>query len=104
MRWLDGITDSMDMSLTAYARLSGFNKDQYEQAMLSFSIAQKKLLIALARETTDEFDTRYRAKYHLGTSSTVNSAKKRLLEDGYIDQLDGRCQIADPFFAEYLRN
>ncbi len=88
----------------AYARLSGFNRDQYEQAMLSFSTAQKKLLIALARETTNEFDARYRDRHGLGASSTVNSAKKKLLEDGYIDQLGEYCQIADPFFAEYLRS
>ena len=88
----------------AYERLSGFNKDQYEQAMLSFSTAQKKLLIALARETTDEFDAKYRARHDLGASSTVNSAKKKLLEDGYIEQTGKLCQISDPFFAEYLRN
>ena len=88
----------------AYARLSGFNKDQYEQAMLSFSKAQKKILIALARETTDEFDAKYRSRHDLGASSTVNSAKKKLLEDGYIEQSGGVCQISDPFFAEYLRN
>ena len=87
----------------AYASLAGFNKDQYEQAMLSFSTAQKKLLIALAHETTGEFDAQYRARHNLGISSTVNSAKKRLLEDGYIDQIDKTCQISDPFFAEYLR-
>ena len=88
----------------AYERLSGFNRDQYEQAMLSFSTAQKKLLIAIARETTEEFDAKYRARHDLGASSTVNSAKKKLLEDGHIEQLGGICQISDPFFAEYLRN
>ena len=30
--------------------LSGFNRDQYEQQMLNFSVAQKKLPIALAHE------------------------------------------------------
>jgi len=88
----------------AYAGLSGFNRDQYEQAMLSFSTAQKKLLIALARETTEEFDAKYRSRHGLGASSTVNSAKKKLMEDGHIEQLDKVCQISDPFFAEYLRS
>ena len=88
----------------AYASLAGFNKDQYEQAMLSFSTAQKKLLIALARETTGEFDAQYRSRHNLGISSTVNSAKKKLLEDGFIDQIDKTCQISDPLFAEYLRS
>ena len=87
----------------AYFRLSGFNRDQYEQAMLSFSASQKKVLLALAREETDEFDAEYRARHSLGISSTVNSAKKKLLEDGHVEQLNGICRIADPFFAEYLR-
>ena len=30
--------------LAAYARLAGLNRDQYEQLMLTFSMAQKKLL------------------------------------------------------------
>ena len=88
----------------AYARLAGFNRDQYEQAMVSFSAAQKSLLIALSRESTDEFDAAYRARHGLGASSTVNSAKKRLVEDGYIEQVGGICRVSDPFFAEYLRS
>ena len=87
----------------AYDRLAGFNRDQYEQAMLAFSTTQKKLLVALASEPTAEFDARYRAKYGLGTSSTVNSAKKKLIEDGHLEVLNRVCQLADPFFAEYLR-
>ena len=88
----------------AYSLLSGFNRDQYEQAMLSFSSVQKKLLIALAREETSSFDADYRARHGLGVSSTVNSAKKKLIEDGHIEQVDGMCRISDPFFAEYLRD
>ena len=89
---------------SAYAMLSGFNRYQYEQAMLSFSSVQKKLLIALAREETGEFDADYRGRHSLGISSTVNSAKKKLIEDGHIEQVGGVCRISDPFFAEYLRN
>ena len=94
-------TDDVD---AAYAMLSSFNRDQYEQAMLSFSSTQKKLLLAIAHEETSEFDAEYRARHGLGISSTVNSAKKKLLEDGHIEQIDGVCRISDPFFAEYLRN
>ncbi len=71
--------------------------------MLSFSASQKALLIALSREGTDEFDAAYRSRHSLGVPSTVNSAKKKLLEDGVIESVDGRCCVADPLFAEYLR-
>ena len=87
----------------AYANLSGFNRDQYEQLMLTLSVAQKKLLIALARERTSEFGDVYRRRYALGVSSTVNSAKAKLMEDGLIELSDGRYIVADPFFAQFLR-
>ena len=87
----------------AYANLSGFNRDQYEQLMLTLSVAQKKLLIALARERTSEFGDVYRRRYALGVSSTVNSAKTKLMEDGLIELSDGRYVVADPFFAQFLR-
>ena len=87
----------------AYRTLAGFNRDQYEQLMLTFSVAQKKLLIALANERTREFDAAYRARHALGASSTVNSAKRRLVEDGHLEQMPTGCTLADPFFAEFLR-
>ena len=89
--------------MAAYARLAGLNRDQYEQLMLTFSAAQKKLLVALARERTREFDDAYRRRYRLGPSSTVNSSKRKLLEDGHVEQIATECRIADPFFAEFLR-
>ena len=87
----------------AYANLSGFNRDQYEQLMLTLSTSQKKLLIALAHERTDEFGDAYRRRHALGVSSTVNSAKTKLMEDGHVELYDGRYTIADPFFAQFLR-
>lgn len=87
----------------AYVALAGLNRDQYEQLMLTFSAAQKKLLVALAREATREFDDAYRRRFLLGPSSTVNSAKRKLIEDGHIEQFATDCRIADPFFAEFLR-
>lgn len=90
--------------LSAYSRLAGLNRDQYEQLMLTFSMAQKKLLVALAQERTREFDDAYRRRHRLGPSSTVNSSKRKLIEDGHIEQFATECRIADPFFAEFLRS
>jgi len=87
----------------AHAGLVGLNRDQYEQLMLNFSTAQKKLLVALANESTREFDDAYRKRHMLGPSSTVNSAKRKLIEDGHIEQFPTGCRIADPFLAEFLR-
>ena len=87
----------------AYDHLSGFNRDQFEQMMLTLSVSQKKLLIALARERTGEFGDAYRRRHALGVSSTVNSAKAKLMEDGIIELNDGQYVVADPFFAQFLR-
>ena len=87
----------------AYANLSGFNRDQYEQLLLTLSVSQKKLLIALAHERTNEFGDGYRRRYALGVSSTVNSAKAKLMEDGLIEISSGQYVVADPFFAQFLR-
>ena len=65
--------------------------------MLTLSTSQKKLLIALAHERTDEFGDAYRRRHALGVSSTVNSAKAKLMEDGHVELYDGRYTIADPF-------
>ena len=73
------------------------------QSNVTLSVSQKKLLIALARERTDEFGDAYRRRYALGVSSTVNSAKAKLMEDGLIERSDGRYVVADPFFAQFLR-
>ena len=96
-------TVSSDDVDAAYANLSGFNRDQYEQLMLTLSVSQKKLLIALARERTGEFGDAYRRRHGLGVSSTVNSAKTKLMEDGIVELSDGQYVVADPFFAQFLR-
>jgi len=64
----------------------------------------KSSLEALANERIREFDDSYRRWYALGPSSTVNSAKRKLMEDGHIEQVDGECMAADSFFAKYLRS
>ena len=46
----------------------------------------------------------YRRRFRLGPSSTVNSAKRKLIEDGHVEQFKSECRIADPFFAEFLRS
>ena len=89
--------------VAAYATLSGFNRDQYEQMLLTMSVSQKKLLIAIANERTGEFDDSYRNRHSLGVSSTVNSAKAKLMEDGHIELSGGQYAVADPFFAQFLR-
>ena len=96
-------TVTVDDVEAAVSRLSGFNRDQYEQLLLTFSTAQRKLLFALAQERTRAFDEAYRRRHALGVSSTVNSAKAKLMEDGHVEVSNGEFVVADPFFARFLR-
>lgn len=60
-------------------------------------------LFALAQERTRAFDEDYRRRHALGVSSTVNSAKTKLMEDGHVEVSNGEFVVADPFFARFLR-
>ena len=35
--------------------------------------------------------------------SAVNSSKKKLVEDGHLEQITDGCTLPDPFFTEFLR-
>ena len=91
-----------DVATAAYD-LVCFNRNHYEQLMLTRSWAQRKLLVALACESPSAFDRGYRRKHALGASSTVSSACAKLKQDGLIEFSDGYYCISDPFFAWFLR-
>lgn len=78
------------------------NRDLYETYASNLSVAQRKLLLALATEPTGRFTEAYRIKYNLGVSSTVNTAINRLMESGLVEQTDGRYGLGDPIFRHYL--
>ena len=78
------------------------NRDLYEAYGSTLPQTQRKLLTALAGEPTGRFTEDYRRRHALGVSSTVNTALARLMEAGFVEQVDGRYEIGDPFFKRYL--
>ena len=44
-----------------------------------------------------EFDDDYRLRYLLGAASTVNSAKKVLMEYGHIERIEDKYSVADSY-------
>ena len=91
----------MDVNV-AFSNVSRSNHNLYEQLMLTLSGSQKKLLIALAHERTSDFGGAYRWWHLLGASSSVSSAKAKLMENGLVEFSDGHYMIFDPFFERFL--
>lgn len=65
--------------------------------------SQRLLMRALAKAPTDRFDEAYRQQHALASTSTVNTALKRLLTDALVEWVDGKYILADPLLAYHLR-
>lgn len=78
------------------------NAPIYTTFLQSVSASQQTLLRALAEEPVAVFDDSYRLRHRLPVSSTVHSALKSLVNDGTVEQRDGRYRIEDPMLIRYL--
>jgi len=87
-----------------YRRMRLSKQDLFETMFTACSESQGALLTALAQEPTGRFDGDYRERHGLGGSSTVNTALKLLTEAGDVDFVENRNRVADPLFAEFLRD
>ena len=65
--------------------------------------SQRLLMRALAKASTERFDETYRLQHGLASTSTVNTALKRLLTDAIVETVDGKYILADPLLAYHLR-
>ena len=64
--------------------------------------SQRLLMRALAREPTSRFDEGYRDRHSLPSTSTVNTALKRLMKESVVESQDGVHSLADPLLAYHL--
>ena len=71
--------------------------------MESYSESQRTLLLALATEPTNRFDETYRNRHHLASTSTTNTALKRLLEASAIEPTTSAYLLADPLMVHHLK-
>lgn len=74
-----------------------------ENSFVSHSESQRLLLRALAKEPAVRFDEEYRDRHSLASTSTVNTALRRLMKESAVESLDGRYALADPLLAYHLR-
>jgi len=74
-----------------------------ENTFAAHSKSQKLLLRALAIEPAQSFTEDYRNRHALASTSTVNTALRRLLAESTIEQEEGLYRLADPLLAHHLR-
>ena len=64
--------------------------------------SQRLLMRALAKEPTARFDEDYRDRHSLPSTSTVNTALRRLVKESVVEVHDGVYALSDPLLAYHL--
>ena len=66
------------------------------------SESQRLLMRALAMEPTERFDEAYRRRNGLSSTSTVNTALRRLIDDATVEKTSYGYKLSDPLLAHHL--
>lgn len=75
---------------------------QLESVFRAHSESQRMLMRALALESTNRFDEAYRARHGLKSTSTVNTALRRLIAESTVEQSEAGYRLGDPLLTHYL--
>lgn len=73
-----------------------------ENTFISHPQSQRLLMRALAIEPASTFPEDYRRRHALASTSTVNTALRRLLAESTVDHQEGLYRLADPILAHHL--
>ena len=73
-----------------------------ESVFASHPESQRLLMRALAKEPTARFGEDYRDRHSLPSTSTVNTALRRLVKESVVESFDGRYALSDPLLAHHL--
>ena len=73
-----------------------------ENTFISHPQSQRLLMRALAIEPVSTFPEGYRRRHALASTSTVNTALRRLLAESTVDHQEGLYRLADPILAHHL--
>lgn len=74
-----------------------------ENVFISHPESQRLLMRAIAKESAARFDENYRDRHSLPSTSTVNTALRRLVKESVVEVLDGHYVLADPLLAYHLK-
>ena len=73
-----------------------------EDSFRSHSASQRLLMRAIALEPASRFDEAYRKRHGLKSTSTVNTALRRLTADSTIEDTNAGYRLGDPLLAYHL--
>ena len=73
-----------------------------ESVFMAHPESRRLLMRALAKEPTARFDEDYRDRHALPSTSTVNTALRRLVKESVVEAQDGVYALADPLLAYHL--
>ena len=73
-----------------------------ENTFISHPQSQRLLMRALATEPTTSFPEAYRLRHGLASTSTVNTALRRLIAESTVDHYEDGYHLADPILAYHL--
>lgn len=73
-----------------------------ESVFASHPESQRLLMRALAKEPAARFDEDYRDRHSLPSTSTVNTALRRLVRESVVESVDGLYALSDPLLAYHL--
>lgn len=85
-----------------FASLYGAERILLEDTFRSRPEAQRLLMRALAREPAERFGEDYRMRHGLASTSTVNTALRRLMADSIAETDCGAYVLEDPLMAYHL--
>lgn len=92
------------MMETAIANILRSNEFTYQSLLFQLPPKQKELLFAICKEgkARNVTSSAFVRKYHLPSSSSVQSAIKGLLEKNFVTSTLGVYEVYDKFFALWL--
>ena len=102
VRGRDAKTVSTDDIAEAFDSLYAAERILLEDTVRSHPETQRLLMRALAKEPTKRFDEAYRLRHTLPSTSTVNTALRRLIADSTIEDSDSDYILCDPLLVHHL--
>lgn len=76
--------------------------NDYERLWGVLTKTEMKIMLALAVTEDSPLTDEVRNKFMLGATSTVFSALKKLIEKGFVVQIEKKYDIEDPFFKKWI--
>ena len=85
-----------------FLRVIEMKHDYYYELFDKFSVAQKRLLVAIARSGENIFSSKYIKENRLVGASSIQKSLLALVESGVVEKTESVYSIGDPFFKSFV--